>query len=62
VLSIGWKTEAYRRKPVLMETLSPKQKKAYGVVTALYDGQIKAYPEAYKEYTALFEKDFKYYL
>ncbi len=61
-LSIGWKTEAYRRKPVLMDTLNPEQKKAYGTVTSLYDKQVKAHPADYKKFTVLFEKDFKYYI
>lgn len=62
VLSICWKTEAYRRKPVLMDTLNTQQKKAFNIITALYDEQIKAHPEDYKKFTALFEKNFKYYL
>ena len=62
VLSIGWKTEAYRRKPVLLDTLTSEQKKAYNLVNSLYDGQIKAHPADYKKFTALFEKNFKYYL
>jgi len=62
VLSIGWKTEAYRRKPVLLDTLTPEQKKAYNLVNSLYDEQIKAHPADYKKFTALFEKNFKYYL
>lgn len=62
VFSIGWKTEAYRRKPVLMDTLNPAQKKAYNTITSLYEGQIKAHPADYKKFTALFEKNFKYYL
>lgn len=62
VLSIAWKTEAYRRKPVLMETLNPTQKKAYAAVTALYDKQIQAHPGNYLKFTSLFVKNFKYYL
>ena len=62
VLSMGWKTEAYRRKPVLLDTLTSEQKKAYNIVTSLYEGQIKAHPTDYKKFTALFEKNFKYYL
>ena len=62
VLSIGWKTEAYVRKPVLMDTLNPAQKKAFGIIKSLYDAQIKEHPADYKKFTALFEKDFKYYL
>ena len=62
VLSIGWKTEAYRRKPVLMDTLNSEQKKAYNIITSLYEGQIQAHPADYKKFTALFEKSFKYYL
>ena len=62
VLSIGWKTEAYRRKPVLMDTMNLEQKKAYGILTSLYEEQIKAHPADYKRFTALFEKSFKYYL
>ncbi len=62
VLSIGWKTEAYRRKPALMETLNAEQRKAYAVVESLYCAQIKAHPADYKKFTALFEKNFKYYL
>ncbi|MFA6213727.1 MAG: hypothetical protein WC717_00420 [Candidatus Micrarchaeia archaeon] len=62
VLSIGWKTEAYGRKPVLMDTMSPEQKKAYKTIKSIYDGQVKAHPADYKKFTALFEKDFKYYL
>ena len=62
VLSVGWKTEAYRRKPVLMETLNSDQKKTYKLITSLYEGQIKAHPAEHKKYTALFEKNFKYYL
>jgi len=62
VLSIGWKTEAYHRKPVLLETLSTEQKKAYKLVTSLYQEQIKAHPAEYKKFTVLFEKNFKYYL
>ena len=62
VLSIAWKTEAYRRKPVLMETLNGEQKKIFGVVNSLYDAQAKAHPADYKKFSALFEKNFKYYL
>lgn len=62
VLSICWKTEAYRRKPALMDTLNPEQKKAYNTITSLYEGQIRAHPADYKKFTALFEKSFKYYL
>src|SRR3989344_4848099 len=62
VLSICWKTEAYRRKPVLMETLNAEQKKTYKIITALYEEQIKAHPADYKKFIALFEKNFKYYL
>ena len=62
VLSIAWKAEAYRRKPVLMDTLNKEQKKAYGIVTSIYEGQIKAHPADYKKFTAMFEKSFKYYL
>jgi hypothetical protein len=62
VLSIGWKTEAYKRKPVLMETMNKEQKKAYGIVTSLFEKQIKAHPADYKRFTALFDKSFKYYL
>ena len=62
VLSVGWKTEAYMRKPVLMDTLTPAQKKAYETVKSLYDAQVKARPADYRKFTALFEKNFKYYL
>ncbi len=62
VLSIGWKTEAYRRKPALMETLNSNQKKAYDTIDSLYTKQINAHPVDYKKYTSLFEKNFKYYL
>jgi len=62
VLSVAWKTEAYRRKPVLMDTLSVEQKKLYNVVNSLYEAQIKAYPAEYKKFTTLFEKNFKYYI
>ncbi|MFA6907306.1 MAG: hypothetical protein WC263_00585 [Candidatus Micrarchaeia archaeon] len=62
VLSVGWKTEAYRRKPVLMDTLNAEQKKAYGLITSVYDGQVKAHPADYKKFTMLFEKNFRYYL
>ena len=62
VLSIGWKTEAYRRKPVLISSLNVEQKKAYGIVTSLYEVQIKAHPADYSKFSALFEKSFKYYL
>ena len=62
MFSIGWKTEAYQRKPVLMDTLNSEQKKAYGIVTSIYAEQIKAHPAEYKKFTALFEKNFKYYL
>ena len=62
VLSIGWKTEAYQRKPVLMDTLNAKQKKTYATITSLYDAQAKAHPADYKEFRGLFEENFKYYL
>ena len=62
VLSIGWKTEAYMRKPVLMDTLNQEQKKTYSIIKALYDGQVKEHPADYKKFTVLFEKNFKYYL
>lgn len=62
VLSIGWKTEAYRRKPVLINTLNSEQKKTYGLITLLYEEQIKSRPADYKKFTNLFEKNFKYYL
>lgn len=62
VLSIAWKTEAYRRKPVLTDTLSLAQKKTYTTINSLYEEQIKAHPSDYKKFTALFEKNFKYYI
>lgn len=62
VLSIGWKTEAYMRKPVLMETLTAEQKKTFNFIKLLYEAQIKAHPADYKKFTELFEKSFKYYL
>ena len=62
VLSIAWKTEAYRRKPVLIDSLTSEQKKVYGVITSLYDKQVKARPKEYKQFKALFEKNFKYYI
>jgi len=62
VLSIAWKTEAYRRKPVLMDTLDSDQKKAFGIITAIYDAQTKAHPDDYKKFRELFKKNFKYYL
>lgn len=62
VLSVGWKTEAYRRKPVLTDTLNTEQKKAYNILTSVYEGQIKAHPADYKKYAVLFDKNFKYYL
>jgi hypothetical protein len=62
VLSIGWKTEAYKRKPVLISSLNAEQKKAYGIVTSLYEVQIKAHRADYAKFSTLFEKNFKYYL
>ena len=62
VLSIGWKTEAYRRKPVLINTLTSEQKKAYRLITSIYEKQIGAHPADYKKFAVLFEKNFKYYL
>ena len=62
VLSICWKTEAYRRKPVLLDTLTAGQNKAYATLLSLYEAQIKAHPADYQKFTVLFEKNFKYYL
>jgi len=62
VLSVGWKTEAYRRKPVLLNTLNSKQKKTYDLVKTLYEEQMNAHPADYKEFTKLFDKNFKFYL
>lgn len=62
VLSIGWKTEAYRRKPALLDTLNSEQKKAYRLITSIYEAQIRAHPADYKRFTVLFEKSFRYYL
>jgi hypothetical protein len=62
VLSIGWKTEAYLRKPVLMDTLSSEQTRTFKILNSIYDSQIKAHPADYKKFTILFEKSFKYYL
>ncbi|MFA6489373.1 MAG: hypothetical protein WCT52_01720 [Candidatus Micrarchaeia archaeon] len=62
VLSIAWKIEAYRRKPMLIGTLTPEHKKIYALVTSIYAEQIKAHPADYKKFTELFEKNFKYYL
>ena len=62
VLSRAWKTEAYRRKPVLMDTLDAEQRKAYNLVNSVYDEQIKAHGADYKKFEILFEKNFKYYL
>jgi len=62
VLSVGWKTEAYGRKPVLMETLNPKQRVGYNAIKMIYKGQIEAHPVEYKAFGELFEKNFKYYL
>jgi len=62
LLSVGWKTEAYQRKPVLMDTLNSDQKKVYGIIASLYAEQVKAHPADYKKFMVLFEKNFKYYL
>ncbi len=62
VLSIAWKTEAYRRKPVLTDTLTMEQKKTYKVITTLFDEQTKIHPDDYKKFCVLFEKNFKYYI
>lgn len=62
VLSIAWKTEAYIRKPVLMETLNPNQKKAFGTVKSVYEQQAKAHPGDFRKFRKLFEKNFKYYV
>ncbi len=62
VLSIAWKTEAYRRKPVLLDTLNAEQKKMYALVTEIYEATIKKYPAEYKKFSELFDKNFKYYL
>ena len=62
VLSIAWKNEAYRRKPVLMDTLDSEQRKAYDLVNSVYDTQIKEHAADYKKFSTLFEKSFKYYL
>ena len=62
VLSIAWKTEAYRRKPVLLDTLDSKQKKVFNTMTSIYEGQIEAHPADYDKYMKLFDKNFKYYL
>lgn len=62
VLSIAWKTEAYRRKPILTDTLTAKQKKTYKIITKLYEEQIKEHPADYKKFTTLFDKNFKYYI
>jgi len=42
--------------------MNKEQKKAYGIVTSLFEKQIKAHPADYKRFTALFDKSFKYYL
>ncbi|MFA6269239.1 MAG: hypothetical protein WC652_05455, partial [archaeon] len=47
ILSIGWKTEAYRRKPVLMDTLNVQQKKTFSSINSIYEAQIKEHPEDY---------------
>ena len=62
VLSIAWKTEAYQRKPVLLDTLNSNQKKTYIIIKSIYDKQIKEHPADYKKFTALFTKNFAYYL
>ncbi|MCX6771246.1 MAG: hypothetical protein NTX79_04280 [Candidatus Micrarchaeota archaeon] len=62
VLSVCWKTEAYGRKPVLMETLSPKQKIGYNTIKAIYTKQVEAHPADYDKFATLFEKNFKYYV
>jgi len=62
VLSIGWKTEAYQRKPVLIDTLDPEQKKTYDLITQIYQEQIKAHPNEYKDFITLFKENFKYYI
>ncbi len=61
VLSVAWKTEAYRRKPMLMDMLTSGQKKTFKVITSLYEAQMKAYPGDYKKFTALFDKNFNYF-
>ncbi|MDO8554800.1 MAG: hypothetical protein Q7S22_08375 [Candidatus Micrarchaeota archaeon] len=62
VLSIGWKTEAYRRKPVLMDALTSEQKKTYAFVNSIYEGQIKEHPADYRKFIQIFDKNFKHYL
>lgn len=62
VLSIAWKTEAYIRKPVLMETLNANQKKAFGLVKSVYDQQAMEHPQDFKKFKGLFAKNFKYYV
>ncbi len=62
VLSVCWKTEAYRRKPALMESLTSDQKAAFNIITLLYNAQIKAHPAEYKQFSKLFDKNFKYYI
>lgn len=62
VLSICWKTAAYRKKPPYMNTLSSEQKKAYGSITSIYDAQMKAHPADYKKFMELIEKNFGHYV
>jgi hypothetical protein len=62
VLSICWKTEAYLRKPVLLDTLNPEQRKTFKMITEIFGKEKKAHPADYKRFAALFEKSFKYYV
>ncbi len=59
---IYWKTEAYRRKPILMDTLTAEQKKTFNLINSIYETQIEAHPADYKKFISIFEKSFKYYL
>jgi len=62
VLSIGWETEAYTRKPMFLEAMNREQKAAYKSIISIYEGQIKAHPADYKKFTLLFDRSFKSYL
>ncbi|MCX6771244.1 MAG: hypothetical protein NTX79_04270 [Candidatus Micrarchaeota archaeon] len=59
VLSVCWEIEAYRRKPALMDTLTPEQKKTYSTITTLYEKQIRAHPADYKRFAELVKKSFR---
>lgn len=59
-LSIGWKTEKFRRSADILKRLDQQQKKSFTALSSIYEEQIRSHPAEYRDFVSLFDKSFKY--